>query len=154
LEKGEPIRSIKEGIVRIHDYGSGNAGKTVFVNWEDGKTAIYGHLNDFLVKNGQHVLPGDLLGHSGIQDSQTGSHFHFGVIEGGKFIDHFPYIDQIQTMNVKQFVQHIAEPVPVKVSFFDFMNQHINALAYLKLYLISLLSEHIAFVLNLITGIF
>jgi hypothetical protein len=89
-----------------------------------------------------------------VQDSQTGSHIHFGVKEGGKFLDPSLNINQIQTRNVKQFIQHIAEPVPVKVRFFDFMNQHINALAYLKLYLISLLSEHIAFVLNLITGIF
>jgi murein DD-endopeptidase MepM/ murein hydrolase activator NlpD len=95
MEKGEPIRSIKEGIVRIHDYGSVNAGKTVFVKWEDGKTAIYGHLIDFSVKNGQHVLPGVYSVMQEVQDSQTGSDIHFGVKEGGKFIDHSRYIYQI-----------------------------------------------------------
>jgi murein DD-endopeptidase MepM/ murein hydrolase activator NlpD len=90
MEKGEPIRSIKEGIVRIHDYGSVNSGKTVFVKWEDGKTAIYGHLIDFSVKNGQHVLPGDLLGHAGSTGFSNRKPHSFWSKRGRKVFRPFP----------------------------------------------------------------
>jgi hypothetical protein len=172
MEIGEPIRSIKEGVVRIADYGNTNAGKTVFVKWEDGRTAIYGHLNDFAVKNGQHVQTGDLLGHAGNTGFSTGSHLHFGLKNGdGQLLDPSPYISDIQNMNVKQFVQHIAEPSQLKVNFFDYMHQHMNVLSDLKLHLIShlpyntlfiqigkqllqFISVHASFLNNIITCIF
>lgn len=149
MDRGEPIRTMKEGIIRVADYGNTNAGKTVFVKWEDGKTAIYGHLNDFAVKNGQHVQPGDLLGHAGNTGFSTGNHLHFGLKEGGRFIDPTPYISDIQNMNVKQYVQqnvqhiteHITEPSQLKVNFFDYMHQHMNVLSDLKLHLISNLTN-------------
>lgn len=141
MEKGEPIRSIKNGIVELHDYGNFNAGKTVLVKWEDGKTAIYGHLNDFAVKNGQHVNAGDLLGHAGSTGFSTGNHLHFGLKEGGRFIDPSPYISDIQTMNVKQFVQHIPQASQIKVNFFDYMQQHMNVISDLKLHFIHYLSN-------------
>lgn len=129
MEIGEPIRSIKEGVVRIHDFGNVNAGKTVFVEWEDGKTAIYGHLNDFAVQNGQHVQAGDLLGHAGNTGFSTGSHLHFGLKENGHFIDPSPYIEKIQHMNdPTYFVQQSADMVNLKVNFFDYMSQHMNSL--------------------------
>jgi hypothetical protein len=135
---GEPIRSIKEGTITLKDFGSTNAGKTVLVKWEDGNTAIYGHLNDFSVKNGQHVIKGDLLGHAGNTGHSTGSHLHFGLKNGdGKFIDPSPYIDIIQNMNTN-LVQHVPDVVATKVNFFDFMHQHMSAISELKMNLIHL----------------
>jgi hypothetical protein len=146
MEKGEPIRSIKEGIVTVKDYGNFNAGKTVMVKWEDGKTAIYGHLNDFSVKDGQHVQAGDLLGHAGNTGHSFGNHLHFGLKENGRFIDPSPYIDDIQNMNVKQFVQHIPEPSQVKMNFFDYMNEHMHSIGQLKLQFISNLTNDTFFI--------
>jgi hypothetical protein len=146
MEKGEPIRSIKEGIVTVRDYGNFNAGKTVMVKWEDGKTAIYGHLNDFSVKDGQHVQAGDLLGHAGNTGHSFGNHLHFGLKENGRFIDPSPYIEDIQNMNVKQFVQHIPEPSQVKMNFFDYMNEHMHSIGQLKLQFISNLTNDTFFI--------
>jgi hypothetical protein len=146
MEKGESIRSIKSGFVEIHDYGNLNAGKTVLVKWEDGKTAIYGHLNDFSVKDGQHVQAGDLLGHAGNTGHSFGNHLHFGLKENGHFIDPSPYIEDIQNMNVKQFVQHIPEPSKIKMNFFDYMNEHMNAIGQLKMNFISSLTNDSLFI--------
>jgi hypothetical protein len=146
MEKGESIRSIKSGFVEIHDYGNLNAGKTVLVKWEDGKTAIYGHLNDFSVKDGQHVQAGDLLGHAGNTGHSFGNHLHFGLKENGHFIDPSPYIEDIQNMNVKQFVQHIPEPSKIKMNFFDYMNEHMNAIGQLKINFISSLTNDSLFI--------
>lgn len=134
MEVGEPIRSIKEGIVTIKDFGNVNAGKTVFVKWSDGKVAIHGHLNDFAVQNGQVVKAGDLLGHAGNTGFSTGSHLHFGIKEGGRFIDPSPYINDIQNMNTT-IVQNIAE---TKLNFFDYMSQHMNVISDLKMHIIHL----------------
>jgi hypothetical protein len=138
MEIGEPIRSVKDGVVTIKDFGNVNAGKTVLVKWDgDNKTAIYGHLNDFSVHNGQRVQAGDLLGHAGNTGFSTGSHLHFGLKNGeGQFLDPSPYINDIQNMNVKQFVQHIPETT--KLNFFDYMQQHMNVLSDLKMQLIHL----------------
>lgn len=104
MEKGETLRSIKEGIVRVVDYGDRLSGKTVLVEWEDGKTAVYGHLSEFAVKNGQHVNVGDILGYAGSTGFSTGNHLHFAIKEGGKFINPSPYIDHIQHMNDTQWL--------------------------------------------------
>jgi hypothetical protein len=56
-------------------------------------------------------------------------------------------------MNLKSFVQHVPAPAQVKVSFFEFMNQHMNAITDIKLHLISFLSDHVVLIFHLITGI-
>jgi hypothetical protein len=170
MEIGEPIRSIKDGIVTVKDFGNVNAGKTVLVKWEDGNTSIYGHLNDFAVKTGQHVKTGDLLGHAGNTGFSTGSHLHFGLKNGaGQFIDPSPYLDNIQNMNTN-VAQHIPEVTQVKLNFFDYMNQHMNVLSDLKMHLIHLpydtlliqiskqllqfISVHASFLQSIVTHIF
>lgn len=138
MEIGEPIRSIKDGVVTVKDFGNANAGKTVLVKWEDGNTSIYGHLNDFAVKTGQHVKTGDLLGHAGNTGFSTGSHLHFGLKNAeGQFINPSAFINDIQNMNTK-IAQHIPEVTQTKLNFFDYMNQHMNVLSDLKLHLIHL----------------
>lgn len=89
MPEGTPIRSITDGIIHLVDYGNKNTGKTIFVQWGDGKTAIYGHLSKFAVKEGQHVKARDLLGYSGNTGHSTGAHLHFGLKGGmGNLLTH------------------------------------------------------------------
>jgi hypothetical protein len=139
MEIGEPIRSIKDGVVTVKDFGNVNAGKTVLVKWDgENKTAIYGHLNDFSVTNGQHVHAGDLLGHAGNTGFSTGSHLHFGLKNGeGHILDPSPYIQDIQNMNTT-IVEHIPKVTPTKLNFFDYMEKHMDVVGNLKMHLIHL----------------
>ncbi|PLR99628.1 M23 family metallopeptidase [Bacillus sp. T33-2] len=125
MENGEPLRSIRNGIVeRVVDYGNVNAGKCITVKWEDGKTAVYGHLSKFSVNEGDTVSVGDVLGYSGNSGFSTGSHLHFGLKENGHFIDPSPYLQDIQHMNDSNyFVQQTAE---IKINFFDYFQQHMD----------------------------
>lgn len=140
MEAGTKIYSIKNGIIHLADYGSTNAGKTIFVEWENGQTAIYGHLSKFAVTEGQKVKAGDLLGYSGNTGNSTGAHLHFGLKENGQFIDPSPYINQIQHMN--DATQQI---VTSQFNFSDFFHQHMNIfndmLSNLKIYLINLIAS-------------
>lgn len=102
MEKGEPIYSIQKGTVRLVDYKTENVGKGVLVQWEDGKTAIYGHLSKFAesLKDGDTVERGQLIGYAGSTGHSTGNHLHFGLKnEYGEFIDGSPYIQDIQNMD-------------------------------------------------------
>lgn len=125
MEKGEPLRAIVEGKIRIADYGNLNAGKTVFIDTEDGRTLIYGHLNDFAnIHNGQQVNVGDLLGYAGSTGFSTGNHLHLGYKEGGIFKDPSEFISSIQHMNDSNFIAQSASNM--KMNFFEYMQQHMD----------------------------
>jgi hypothetical protein len=157
MEFGEPIRSIREGTIsRIVDFHDASGGKMIFVRWEDGKTAVYGHLSQYAdsVKVGQHVNVGDLLGYAGSTGFSTGNHLHFAIKEGQRFLDPSPYINDIQNMNnlnhlVQQEVDKAPEIITKKVDFFHFMSQHMNGvsdtLTNLKLQFVSTLSYDVLF---------
>lgn len=134
MPEGTPIRSIKDGIVHLADYGNFNSGKTVFVKWSDGKTAIYGHLSNFSVKDGQYVKAGDLLGYSGNTGHSTGAHLHFGIKEGGRFIDPSPYIDLIQNMNNPTFIvksHRIADTVTLNgLEFVKILSETLSSIKF------------------------
>ena len=112
MEIGEPIRSIKEGLIfKVIDYGNVNAGKTVMVKWEDGKIAIHGHLDEFgKYAEGDKVNVGDIIGYAGnsghviSSTGGNGSHLHFGLKESGRFIDPSPHVEMIQMMNDETFL--------------------------------------------------
>jgi hypothetical protein len=134
MPEGTPIRSIKDGIVHLADYGNQNAGKTIFVQWEDGKTAIYGHLSKFAVKEGQYVKAGDLIGYSGNTGHSTGAHLHFGLKEGDRFIDPTPYIDLIQNMNNPSFIakaHHISDTVTLNgTQFIQMLSDTLSSIKF------------------------
>lgn len=119
---GTPLRSIQDGTVEeILRLGDKNVGNGVLIRWEDGKTAIYGHLSKFAegLKEGDTVNAGDLIGYSGhsghvvSSSGSNGAHLHFGLKDtNGKFIDPSPYIDHIQNMNNQTYLAKIAEELP------------------------------------------
>lgn len=167
MENMTPLRSIRDGIINYADYGSTNAGKTVFVKWNDGTTSIYGHLSKFgSFKEGDLVHAGDIIGYSGnsghVVGANGGYHLHFGIKDGnGHFIDPSPYINDIQHMNDPSYFAQATSNV--KVSFFDYFQQHMdligNQLTDLKVNLIHFLTlpdylPLIKFVQNVIQFIF
>lgn len=151
-----PLRSIQNGIVeRVADFQQFSGGKMLFIKWEDGKTAVYGHLSEFTVKKGDAVHVGDLIAYSGnsgnVVGANGGYHLHFAVKEGSKFIDPSPYIQDIQNMNnLKQFCERVTEIVQTKVDFFQFMSRHTNSvgetLTNLKLQIVHGLSYDVLFI--------
>ena len=116
------LRSIQDGIVeKVVDYGDVNIGKGIFIKFNDGKTAIYGHLSEFAdIKVGDKVAAGDLIGYSGNSGHCVGRnggyHLHFGMKEGGEFIDPTPYIDLIQNMDNPTMLAKLSTSPPIIAS--------------------------------------
>jgi hypothetical protein len=162
MENNTPLYSIKNSIVeRVVDFGNTSGGKMIFLKWEDGKTAVYGHLSKFAdVIVGQYVEKGELIGFSGnsgaVVGANGGYHLHFAIKEGERFLDPSPYIPDIQNMSsmcLKQpteLVNQLQEVIPLKVDFFKFMGQHMNGvsdtLSNLKLQLVSNLSYDVVII--------
>lgn len=96
MPEGTPLYSPVDGVVsKIVDYGKENLGKGIFIETDDGKTVIMGHLSDFKVSEGVRVHEGDLVALSGNTGFSTGSHLHLGLKdEDGNFINPEPLLNK------------------------------------------------------------
>jgi beta propeller repeat protein len=76
---GEPLYSISEGIVTLVANRRG-WGNVVIITYEDRITALYAHLKDVDVRQGQNALRGDKIGTIGKGDrNQFWAHLHFEI---------------------------------------------------------------------------
>ncbi len=81
---GTPIKSMASGIVRgVGDTDTtcpgASFGKWIFVEFDNGLSATYGHLSLAKVTSGQKVSRGEVLGYSGATGRVTGPHLHITV---------------------------------------------------------------------------
>ena len=83
---GDEIRAANDGrVVMVRDcFTSGN---TVLVEHGAGLFTAYFHMSKFLVKQGQEVRRGDLLGLVGKTGRVTGPHLHFGAHLGSLWVN-------------------------------------------------------------------
>lgn len=89
---GAPIRSVSSGTVIEAGPASG-FGLWVRVLQDDGTTAVYGHVNDMLVHEGQRVNAGDVIATVGNRGQSTGPHLHLEIWDqSGAKIDPMPYL--------------------------------------------------------------
>ncbi len=84
--KGTPIKAPNNGrISLVRDcYLSGN---TVVINHGGGLYTLYAHLSKVMVKQGQMVNKGDIIGLAGATGRATGPHLHWGVSLFGTRVD-------------------------------------------------------------------
>lgn len=77
--RGDPITPFMSGKVIYAGSISWGYGKHVIVDHGDNITAIYAHLSQINVGEGQNVKPGDVIGLEGSTGWSTGNHLHFEV---------------------------------------------------------------------------
>ncbi len=79
---GTPILAAADGVILEAGPASG-FGLWVRVQHEDGTITVYGHVNDFIVREGQPVKAGQMIAHMGNRGFSTGPHLHFEVWNPG-----------------------------------------------------------------------
>ena len=89
--EGTPIYATRAGTVTTATFGRA-AGYYVTVNHGDGFSSIYMHMTRFVVKKGQTVEQGQLLGYMGATGIATGSHLHFGISYKGVYVNPANYM--------------------------------------------------------------
>jgi murein DD-endopeptidase MepM/ murein hydrolase activator NlpD len=88
---GSAILATADGVV-VHAGWESGYGKLVTIRHDFGLETRYGHLSQIVVKEGQRVSRGDLIGAMGSTGRSTGTHLHYEIRVGGNAINPMKYI--------------------------------------------------------------
>jgi murein DD-endopeptidase MepM/ murein hydrolase activator NlpD len=89
---GTPIYATADGTVRRSGWNSGGYGNLIEVDHGRGIETRYGHLSRILIRAGQQVKRGQLIGYMGSTGRSTGSHLHYEVRIDGKPVNPIPFM--------------------------------------------------------------
>jgi murein DD-endopeptidase MepM/ murein hydrolase activator NlpD len=90
--QGTPIYAAKSGKVTTTSFQAGGAGYYVSINHGDGFSSVYMHMTHYIVKPGNYVNAGQVIGYVGSTGGSTGPHLHFGISYNGKYVNPMNYI--------------------------------------------------------------
>ena len=85
--EGSDIFATGDGVVVAAGYTIHGYGNRIIIDHGYGYKTIYAHLDKILVKNGQKVKRGDVIGLLGNTGRSTGAHLHYEVRKDNRPID-------------------------------------------------------------------
>jgi murein DD-endopeptidase MepM/ murein hydrolase activator NlpD len=83
---GQNVKAAADGVVSFAGVQNGY-GNTVVIDHEGGRQTRYAHLSQELVRAGDVVSEGQVLGKSGNSGRTTGPHLHFEMLMNGRPVD-------------------------------------------------------------------
>lgn len=94
--RGTPIYATGAGSVKkaLNSYRKTGYGNQVEIDHGFGYVTKYAHMQMIIVKKGQKLNRGDLIGYVGSTGGSTAPHCHYEIIKDGKKIDPIQYIIQ------------------------------------------------------------
>ncbi len=91
--KHAPVPAANSGIVIFADY-QGIYGNTVIIDHGLGLFSTYSHLNEILVKKGDRVTKGQVIGRTGMTGLAGGDHLHYAMVISGHFVNPMEWWDR------------------------------------------------------------
>lgn len=88
---GAEIYATGDGIVEKVKYRRNGYGKHVVINHGYGYKTLYAHMSKYIVRKGQKIKRGQILGYVGNTGSSTAPHLHYEVIKNGRKINPISY---------------------------------------------------------------
>jgi hypothetical protein len=88
---GTPIRCAGGGRVKAASMVS-ELGNMIEIDHGNGLVTRYAHTSKMLVKVGDLVTPGQIIGEVGNTGRSTGPHLHFEILHNGRYVDPSPYL--------------------------------------------------------------
>jgi len=89
---GTPIVAARSGTVQEATFEE-TSGNYVIIDHLDGYKTGYLHMQKSIVKSGQFVVAGQIIGYCGDSGVATGSHLHFEISKDGKKVNPAEYVD-------------------------------------------------------------
>ncbi|MFA6940822.1 MAG: peptidoglycan DD-metalloendopeptidase family protein [Clostridiaceae bacterium] len=89
---GTPIYAAADGTVESASWDSGGYGNLIKLSHGSGIETLYGHTSKMVVKAGQKVKRGQLIGYVGSTGHSTGPHVHFEVRLNGTAVNPLKYL--------------------------------------------------------------
>lgn len=105
--RGAPIVAAMDGKVISSGYGSGH-GRSILLEHRDGYLTRYSHCSTLLVKKGDYVKKGQILGLVGSTGNSTGNHLHFEIRYGSvplnplDFLPEKENVEKVHMMGVRR----------------------------------------------------
>lgn len=90
--RGTPIFAAHGGHVIYAGSGFKGYGRFVIVEHNDDWATFYGHLDKILIRQGQFIKQGQLIGKMGRTGRATGTHLHFEIRHNRKAIDPIAFL--------------------------------------------------------------
>lgn len=90
---GTPILAAAEGIVVFAGWQA-EMGKSIYLDHGHGFATMYGHLKTIMVKEGEKVKKGQIIGTVGMTGNSTGPHLHYEVHVQGVPVNPQAYLRQ------------------------------------------------------------
>jgi murein DD-endopeptidase MepM/ murein hydrolase activator NlpD len=88
---GTEIFATGDGVVERADNMDQGYGNHVIINHGFGYQTLYGHMTRYVVRAGQKVKRGELIGYVGSTGRSTGPHVHYEVIRNGEKVNPINY---------------------------------------------------------------
>ncbi|SDO50369.1 M23 family metallopeptidase [Desulforhopalus singaporensis] len=102
---GEKIYATADGTVK-KAFRNGSYGKHVLINHGNGYTTSFSHMHKILVKKGDKVKRGQVVGLVGNSGRSTGPHLHYEITLNGKPINPYKYLKVARLLKVTSKKTH------------------------------------------------
>lgn len=89
---GTPIYATGDATVEQVEMSFGGYGKQVILNHGFGYKTRYAHMSKYIVKNGEKVKRGQIIGYVGNTGRSTGPHLHYEIFHRGEHVDPINYL--------------------------------------------------------------
>jgi murein DD-endopeptidase MepM/ murein hydrolase activator NlpD len=89
--KNTSIYATAFGTVKLCEWQAGY-GRLIIIDHGHGLCSYFGHLEKILIKPGEHVTRGQLIGLMGSTGTSTGTHLHYEIRKNNQAISPAPYL--------------------------------------------------------------
>ena len=89
---GTPIYATADGVATTAGWNNGGYGYLIKLDHGRGIETRYAHMSRVLIRPGQRVARGQLIGHMGSTGRSTGSHLHYEVRVDGGAVNPIPFM--------------------------------------------------------------
>ena len=92
-KKGTPVYATADGVVKTTTREK-YFGRYIVINHKFGYQTKYAHLSKYIVKKGQKVKRGQIIGFMGNTGRSTGTHLHYEVLRYGRHRNPYKYLNK------------------------------------------------------------